>query len=66
MFLSDEKLKLNDIHQEKGSSIWLSTLPLKKKRYYLNWPFKKTRVLGAFMQLKRMYNKLCLAKKVVL
>ena len=27
--LSDEKLKLNDIHQEKGAPIWLSTLPLR-------------------------------------
>ena len=25
--LSDEKLKLNDILQEKGASIWISTLP---------------------------------------
>ena len=27
--LSDVKLKLKNIHQEKGASIWLSTLPLK-------------------------------------
>ena len=25
--LSDEKLKFNDILQEKGASIWISTLP---------------------------------------
>ena len=36
MFLSDEKLKLNDIHQEKGTSIWLSTLRLKDEGYCLN------------------------------
>ena len=34
--MSDEKLKLNDIHQEKGASIWLSALPLKGEGYYLN------------------------------
>ena len=33
MFLSDEKLKLNDIYQEKGTSIWLSTLRLKDEGY---------------------------------
>ena len=35
-YLSDEKLTLNDIHQEKGASIWLLTLPLKDKGYCLN------------------------------
>ena len=34
--LSDEKLKLNYMHQEKGASIWLSTLPLKDKGHCLN------------------------------
>ena len=34
--LSDEKPKLNDIHQEKGASIWLSTLPLRDKGCCLN------------------------------
>ena len=34
--LSDGKLKLNNIHQEKGASIWLSTLPTKDKEYCLN------------------------------
>ena len=34
--LSDEKQKLNDIHQEKGASMWLSMLPLKGKGYCLN------------------------------
>ena len=34
--LSDEKLKMNDIHQERGASIWLSNLPLKDEGYCLN------------------------------
>ena len=34
--LSDEKQKLNDIHQEKGASMWLSMLPLKGKGYCLS------------------------------
>ena len=34
--MSDKKLKLNDMHQEKGASIWLSTLPLKDEGYCLN------------------------------
>ena len=34
--LSDEKLKLNYIHQEKAASIWLSTLPLKDEGCCLN------------------------------
>ena len=34
--LSDEKLKLNDIHIEKGALIWLSMLPLKDEGYCLN------------------------------
>ena len=33
---SDEKLKLSDIQQEKGASIWLSMLPLKDEGYCLN------------------------------
>ena len=37
--LSDEK-PLNEIHQEKGPSIWLTTFPLKDEGYCLN------RVLG--------------------
>ena len=45
--LSDEKLKLNDIHQEKGASIWLSTLPLRDEGYCLNkqefWDLVKLR-----------------------
>ena len=32
--LSDEKL--SDIHQEKGASIWLSTLPLRDEGCCLN------------------------------
>ena len=44
-FLSDEKLKLNDIHQEKDASVWLSTLSLKDEGYCLNkqefWDLKK-------------------------
>ena len=35
-FLSDEKLKLNDIHQENGASICLSMLPLQGEGYCLN------------------------------
>ena len=45
--MSDEKLKLNDIHQEKGASIWLSTLPLRDEGYCLNkqefWDLVKLR-----------------------
>ena len=45
--LSDEKLKLNDTHQEKGASIWMSTLPLKDEGYCLNkqefWDLVKLR-----------------------
>ena len=45
--MSDEKLKLNDIHPEKGTSIWLSRLPLKEKGYCLNkqefWDLVKLR-----------------------
>ena len=45
--LSDEKLKLNDIHQEKGASIWLSALPLRDEGYCLNkqefWDLVKLR-----------------------
>ena len=45
--LSGEKLKLNDRHQEKGTSIWLSTLPLKDEGYCLNkqefWDLVKLR-----------------------
>ena len=45
--LSNEKLKLNDIHHEKGALIWLSTLSLKYERYYLNqqefWDLLKLR-----------------------
>ena len=33
--LFDEKLKLKDIHQEKGASIWLLMLPLKEEAYCL-------------------------------
>ena len=32
-YLSDKKLTLNDINQEKGASIWLLTLPLKDEGY---------------------------------
>ena len=46
-FLSDQKLKLNGIHQDSGASIWLSTLPLKDKGYCLNkqefWDLVKLR-----------------------
>ena len=31
--LSDENLKVNNTHQEKGASIWLLTLPLKDEEY---------------------------------
>ena len=45
--LSDEKLKLNDIHQENDASIWLSTLPPKDEGCYLNrqefWDLVKLR-----------------------
>ena len=45
--MSDEKLKLNDMNQENGASIWLSTLPLKDNRYCLNkqqfWDLVKLR-----------------------
>ena len=45
--LSDEKPKLNDIHQEKGASIRLSTLPLRDEGYCLNkqefWDLVKLR-----------------------
>ena len=45
--MSDEKLKLNNIHQEKGASIWLSMLPLKGEGYCLNkqefWDLVKLR-----------------------
>ena len=34
--LSDEKLKINEIHQEKGESIWLLTLPLNYEGYCLD------------------------------
>ena len=34
--LADGKLKLMDIHQEKGASKWLSTSPLKDEGYYFN------------------------------
>ena len=45
--LSDEKLKLNNIQQENGASIWLWMLPLKDERYFLNrqefWDLVKLR-----------------------
>ena len=43
----DEKIKSNDIHEKKGASIWLSTLPLKDEGYCLNkqefWDLVKLR-----------------------
>ena len=50
-YLSDEKLTLNDIHQEKGASIWLLTLPLKDKGYCLNK--KEFQVLRRFKSCSR-------------
>ena len=67
--LSEEKLKLNDIHQVKGASIWLSTLPLKDEGYCLNkqefrdlvksrygWPFSRlpTQWICGSVKLPRM------------
>ena len=60
-FLSDEKLKSNDIHQEKYASIWLSTLPLKDKGFCLNkkefWDLVKLRYSWSLSRLPiHLYN----------
>ena len=72
---SDVKQKFNDIHQQKGASIWLSTLPLKDKRYCLNkqefWDLVKLRCGWSLSRLPTQcicedQNDLCLAKNAVL
>ena len=66
--LSDEKLKLNDIHQEKHASIWLSTLPLKMKGFILVkvWLVILTTTHQMHLWSSKWCTTWCLAKKVVL